>query len=100
MPVALFVTSRVVDVSIRTGMMGMMLPVYAAFVLPPALVAWAVVTRRLSAPLGRVAMVATILLACLVFTLIRSAGIKGGGAELTWRWSNTPEERLLARTGD
>jgi outer membrane protein assembly factor BamB len=100
MPVALFVTSRVVDVSIRTAMMGMMLPVYAAFILPPALVAWAVVTRRLSDPLRRMTMVATVLLACGAFTLFRSAGIKGGGAELTWRWSKTPEERLLARAGD
>ena len=48
MIVALFATSRVVHVSIATGMMGMMLVIYAVPVLSLALVAWAVASRRLS----------------------------------------------------
>ena len=46
-------------------------------------------------------MVATILLACGVWTLVRTDGITGdGGSELAWRWTPTPEERLLAQAGD
>src|SRR5438552_4962667 len=70
MIVALFATSRVVHVSIATGMMGMMLVIYAVPVLSLALVAWAVASRRLSDGLRRVSMLATILLACGVFTLL------------------------------
>jgi len=100
MVVALFATSRIVHVSIRTGMMGLMLPVYAIPVLSLALVAWAVASRRLSDGLRRASMVATILLACGVFTFLRTGGIKGGGSELAWRWSATAEERLLAKAAD
>ena len=42
------------------------------------------------------ALVAAIVLACLPWTLVRSAGIRGIGAELHLRWTPTPEERLLA----
>jgi outer membrane protein assembly factor BamB len=100
MVVALFATSRIIHVSIRTGMMGLMLPVYAIPVLSLALVAWAVASRRLSDGLRRASMVATILLACGVFTFLRTGGIKGGGSELAWRWSATAEERLLAKAAD
>jgi hypothetical protein len=48
-----------------------------------------------------VATVATILLACGVWTLVRSDGITGNQAdEFHWRWTETPEERLLAQAGD
>jgi outer membrane protein assembly factor BamB len=46
-------------------------------------------------------MVAAILLACGVFTLLRTAGISGEGeSDFHWRWTPTPEERLLALAGD
>jgi outer membrane protein assembly factor BamB len=46
-------------------------------------------------------MVGTILLACGVWTLLRSDGLTGDGdAEFAWRWAETPEERLLARASD
>ena len=49
----------------------------------------------------RAAMVAAILLACAPFALIRTAGISGGaGSEFHWRWTPTPEQRLLAQGGD
>jgi hypothetical protein len=41
-------------------------------------------------------MVAAIVLACLPFTLIRTGGLIGSGSELHWRWTPTPEDRLLA----
>jgi outer membrane protein assembly factor BamB len=99
--VALFATARLVHKSIANGMMGMMLPIYAIPVLSLALVAWAVATRRLSSGLRRASMVASILLACGVFTLIRTGGITGDAdSDLHWRWTKTPEERLLAQAGD
>ncbi len=74
---------------------------YAVPVLSLAFVVWAVASRRLSDGPRRAAMVATILLACGVWTLVRSKGITGDGApEFAWRWAETPEERLLAQADD
>ena len=43
-------------------------------------------------------MVATILLACGVWTLLRTGGVTGDyRSDFAWRWSETPEERLLAQ---
>jgi len=101
MIVALFGTSRLVHKSIANGMMGMMLPIFAIPVLNLALVAWAVASRRLADGPRRTSMVATILLACGVFALLRTGGITGDAdSDLHWRWTKTPEERLLAQTGD
>ena len=101
MIVAAAATSRVVDKSIATGMMGMMFVIYTIPVLSLALVAWAVTSHRLSDGPRRAAMVATVLLACGALTLIRTGGITADGdADLHWRWSKTPEERLLAQAGD
>jgi outer membrane protein assembly factor BamB len=94
-------TSRIVDPSIATGMMGMMLLIYAVPTLSLAFVAWAVVTRRLSGGLRRVTMVVTILLACGVWALLRTNGVSGGtGSDLAWRWAKTSEQRLLAQGAD
>ncbi len=98
MVIAMYATSRVVDISIRTAMMGNMLPVYSIFVLPPALVLWAAATSRLSDGLRRVWLVLTICVTCSAFTLLRTDGVKGFGSQLTWRWSKTAEERLLERS--
>ncbi len=46
-------------------------------------------------------MVVTILLACAAWALLRTGGITGDAdSDLHWRWSETPEERLLAQAGD
>ncbi len=101
MIVALVATSRILHKSIATGMMGGMFVLYAIPVLSLAFVAWAVASRRLAVGPRRAAMVATILLACGVWTLVRTDGITGDGAsQFAWRWSATPEERLLAQAGD
>jgi outer membrane protein assembly factor BamB/uncharacterized membrane protein YtjA (UPF0391 family) len=71
---------------------------YAAPVLSLAFVAWAVAGRNLADRPRRVTMVVTIVLACGAWTLVRSHGIIGdGAADFGWRWSETPEQRLLAR---
>jgi outer membrane protein assembly factor BamB len=91
-----FVTRLVVHESIRGGHMGMMVVLYAVPVLALALVIWAVLTHGMSNAVRRTTMVAAIALACVPFTLIRTAGVIGAGSELHWRWAPTPEERLLA----
>jgi outer membrane protein assembly factor BamB len=98
MPVALFATSYFVHESIANGMMGMMLAFFAIPALCLALVCAAAAGRRLSPAPRRALLVAAILLACGVFTLLRTGGMTGDGAsDFHWRWTPTPEERLLAR---
>lgn len=84
--------------SIRGGQMGMMLPLYSAPVLGLALVAWAVVSQRLPDGIRRATLVGAIAMACVPFALIRTGGVIGAGSELHWRWTPTPEQRLLAET--
>jgi outer membrane protein assembly factor BamB len=101
MVVAMAATSLVVHPSISNAGMGMMLYIYSIPVLGLALVAWAVASRRFSSGPRRASMVAAILLACGVFTLLRTGGISGEGeSDLHWRWTKTPEERLLAQAAD
>jgi outer membrane protein assembly factor BamB len=101
MIVALLATSRVIHVSIAEAGMGRLFPILAIPVLGVALVASAVATRRLSSGPRRATMVAAILLVCGTFTLLRVGGISGeGDLDFHWRWTPTPEERLLAQAGD
>jgi len=101
MVVAVVATQRVVHQSLANGMVGMLLPIYAIPALSLALVAWAVASRRLSSGPRRASMVAAIALACGAFTLLRTGGITGGAdSDFAWRWTQTPEERLMAQAGD
>jgi len=100
MIVAMVATRPITHESIQNGMMGLMFVMYAIPVLSLALVAWAVASRRLSAGPRRAALVAAILLACGMWTLVRTNGIIGGGSDFEWRWTKTAEERLLAQAGD
>jgi outer membrane protein assembly factor BamB len=95
---AMAVTSQILHKSIATGMMGFMFYIYPIPFLSLPFVVWAVASRCLSDRSRRASMVATILLACGVWALLRTDGVTGGGAaQLAWRWSKTPEERLLAQ---
>jgi outer membrane protein assembly factor BamB len=101
MIVALAAASRILHPSIATGMMGLMFPIYAIPVLGFALVVWAVASRGLSDRARRATMVATILLACGLWTLLRTNGVSlQAGSDFAWRWSPTAEERLLAHASD
>jgi len=101
MVVALVATKRVVHESIAGAGMGMLLFIYAIPVLSLALVAAVVASRRLSSWPRRATIVVSILVACGVFTLLRTGGITGEAvSDLHWRWTKTPEERLLAQAGD
>jgi hypothetical protein len=101
MIVGLAATSRLIDESIATGMMGMMFYIYAIPVVSLTLVGWAVACRRLADGPRRAALAAAIVLACGVWTLLRTDGILGaGGSQFAWRWTPTAEQRLLAQSGD
>ena len=99
MIVAMFATSRILDKSIATASMGMMFPMLAIPFLSLAFVAWAMATRRLSDGPRRVAMVATILVACGAWALVRTGGFTSNFQnDLHWRWAKTPEERWQSAT--
>jgi outer membrane protein assembly factor BamB len=102
MVAALFATSRIIDKSIATGAQGMLFPILAIPVLGFAFVAWAVATRSLSDGPRRATMVATILLACGVWALVRTGGFTASSFhnDLHWRWAKTPEEQLLTKSGN
>jgi outer membrane protein assembly factor BamB len=101
MIVALLATSRIVHESIANGMMGMMIVILGVPVQAVTLVAWAVATRRAPDGLRRASMVAAILLASGAFALLRTGGISGAGtSDLSWRWTPSPEERLLSEVRD
>ena len=72
--VALFVASQFLDVSIATGMMGFMFPVFGIPIVALALVGWALTTRTLSDRSRRVALVVVIVLASFGWTLVRTGG--------------------------
>jgi outer membrane protein assembly factor BamB len=102
MIVALFASKRIVDVSLATGAMGFLFPFLAIPTLGVAFVVWAVATRRLPDGVRRATMVATILLACGVWALVRTGGFTAASFknDLHWRWTKTPEERLVGKFGN
>jgi len=102
MIVALFATSLIVHESIAGAGMGKLFYFLAIPVQSLALVAWAVASRRLSSGPRRASLVATILVATGVFALVRTGGVTSDviGSDFHWRWTPTPEERLLATDAD
>jgi outer membrane protein assembly factor BamB len=101
MIVAVLATRTIVHESIAGAGQGMLILILPTPYLGLALVAWALATRHLQNGVRRASLVAAILLVCAPFALIRTAGIRGGaGGEFHWRWTPTPEQRLLAKGGD
>lgn len=97
MVVALIATKAVAHPSISGGMMGMLPFMYAVPLLSMALVVAALITRQRSAGVRRSAIVAGLLLVCGAFTLLRTGGMTAAaGSDFHWRWTPTPEDRLLA----
>jgi outer membrane protein assembly factor BamB len=98
----LLATKNIVDVSIATGAQGYLLYMLAVPWLCLAFVAWAVATRNLPDGLRRATMAATILLACGAWALVRTGGFTAANLhhDLHWRFSQTAEERLLAKFND
>jgi hypothetical protein len=97
MAAAFFATRPFLDKSIATAAMGVLFPMLAIPVASLAFVAWAVATQRMSNAVRRVTMAATIFAAFGAWALARTGGFSGDfEVDLAWRWSATPEERLLA----
>jgi outer membrane protein assembly factor BamB len=90
-------TSFVIDISIATGHMGATFPIYVTPLLGLALVAAAAAGRRRSARVRWTFLAVAAFVACAPMALVRTSGITGDGAsDLHWRWSATPEQRLIA----
>ena len=101
MILAVLATRTVVHASIAGAGMGRLILFLPTPYLSLALVAWAVATRHLRDGVRRASLVAAIALVCTPFALIRTSGVSGGGGfEFHWRWTPTPEQRLLAQAGD
>jgi len=99
MIVAIVLTSQLIHESLATGMQGMMFPSFVLPTLTSAFVVWAVLSRNLTNKLRWILMIATIFLVCAMWTLVRSDGISGHSvADIKWRWAETSEEQLLAKT--
>jgi outer membrane protein assembly factor BamB len=97
MAAAMFATMRFLDKSIATGAQGLLFVILALPGLCLALVLWAVLTRHASDTVRRTALVASIVIACGFWTLVRTGGFTGNFKnDLNWRWMPTAEERLLA----
>jgi outer membrane protein assembly factor BamB len=98
---AMFVEKYVVHPSIAGGAMGNLSYILAIPTLSVALVGWAAVSRRLAAGPRAAAAIVAIILGCLPWMVLRTGGIDAKGAsDFHWRWTKTPEERLLAQSAD
>jgi outer membrane protein assembly factor BamB len=87
-----------VHASIAGGAMGFMSYMVSIPTLSVALVGWAWLRDRLAAGPRLAAALVCAVLGCVPWMLVRTAGMSGGGtADLHWRWTPTPEERLLAQ---
>lgn len=94
----LAVVWRFVHPSIANGFMRQMPLVFGTPFLALGLIVWAAAFRpRFSGAARFVSMAACVALAGSVLTLVRTGGITGEAeSDLHWRWTPTPEERLLA----
>lgn len=94
----LITTNRLVHESISGGAMGNLLYVLAIPVFALALVTWAAFSQRLAHWPRRTALVGIIFFVSGIFMLLRTGGITSSfDNDFHWRWSNTPEDRLLAQ---
>jgi len=101
MIVMILVTFIFLHESISTAMMGMMFPLYVTPFLSLTFVIWAVVSQYLSEGVRRIAMVVAIVISCGAWVLLRTDGMTGDvNQDITWRWTGTHEERLLAQSDD
>ncbi len=100
--IALMIVAVAVTWRLNHPSMGLMWCVsYAVPILSLALVAWAVASRRLGDRSRRATLVATVLLASGIWTLVRLDGLTGDHAfQFAARWTETAEKRLLTQADD
>jgi outer membrane protein assembly factor BamB len=98
---AIFAQQFVVHPSISGGAMGMLSYFLSGPTLCIALVGWAWTSRSVALASRAAAAVVAVLLGILPWSLVRTGGISGGGkSDFHWRWTPTPEERMLAKADD
>ncbi len=98
---AMFAEKYLVHPSIAGGAMGNLSYILAIPTLSVALVAWATASRRLAPGARGAAAAAAIVLGCLPWMLVRTGGIDANGkSDFHWRWTPTPEDRLLAQADE
>lgn len=95
--VAMVVTRPLTDISIQNGFMNRMFYFSAPLTISLAIVIWAIASRRMSQGARRMAMVVAICAGSAIWTAARTDGVFGGVAVLSWRWTPTAEQRLLAQ---
>jgi hypothetical protein len=101
MALAVVLARPAADPSISGAGQGMLMYVLGVPVTMFALAVWAVATRRLQDRTRRIAFAGAVVAACTPFLVARTAGSRGGSlGEFHWRWTPTPEERLLAEVKD
>ena len=91
----------VVHPSISGGAMGYLTYGLAIPTLSVALVAWAAASRGLAPTARGGAAIVAIALGCLPWAMMRTGGISNNGrVDFHFRWTPTPEDRLLAQADD
>lgn len=96
--VVIAVTRLVAHPSIQGAGMGMLLYIATVPTWSLALVIGALVASRLSSR-GRIAALASAIVVCMApWTMVRTSGVTADGSEYHWRWTPTPEDRLLAQS--
>jgi outer membrane protein assembly factor BamB len=96
MALAMFLTSRLLDVSIATANMGLMFYIYCVPALLLAFMLWVFLTRNLQGRMKWLSMTLTIMVATGFWVFLRTDGMRGeGNHDLNWRWAKTSEENLL-----
>jgi hypothetical protein len=101
MIICLVITSRIIDKSISTSMMGLMFIAYSIPVLSLIFVVWTIICNLIPERFRIASMVATIVVGSCFWGLLRSNGMDGEAHHyFSWRWAATSEERLLAKSGD
>ena len=97
--VGVFAVHPFLDASIAGAGMGNMYYLYSIQLVTLLLPIWALATRHSSDGVRRATMVATIAVACVFWTLVRTDGVSSSllGGDFTWRWTPTAEQKLLAQ---
>jgi outer membrane protein assembly factor BamB len=96
--IALALVRSLVHASISNGMMGMMPAFFGIPLAAVGLVAGATLARRRDGRSRWLTLTAAIVVSSSALLLIRTGGISGDGrSDLHWRWTETPEEQLLAQ---
>src|SRR6186713_699807 len=98
MVVAVIINKSLVDPSIAGGAMGNLAYLLSVVPMCIALVGALLISRNRPAWIRRAAIAVGVVLACGSLMLIRTGGMSGSGhADLHWRWTPTPEDKLLAQ---